>query len=75
MQPPTSAGALCKETGIPDFKIYYALDELHKKGMVAVQYGKPKLYRALRSREAMGNLKHQLSDEHQKRWSWRTAWP
>src|SRR6266480_4605616 len=40
-----SAGELVRKTGIPDSKIYYALDELAEKGFVEVQAGKPKTYR------------------------------
>src|SRR5947199_88880 len=42
-----TAGDLVVKTGIPDSKIYYALDELAEKGIVEVQEGKPKTYRAV----------------------------
>src|SRR2546425_900193 len=42
-----TAGDLVVKTGIPDSKIYYALDELAEKGLVEVQEGKPKTYRVL----------------------------
>ncbi|MDH5595470.1 MAG: hypothetical protein OEY40_01980 [Candidatus Bathyarchaeota archaeon] len=58
--PSTSAGFLCKETGIPDSKIYYTLDELSKKGLVAFQEGTPTIYEPLPPKEAIGNLKQQL---------------
>ena len=58
--PYTPAGFLCKETGIPDSKIYYALDELSRKGMIAVQEGTPSIYKPLPPKESINNLKQQL---------------
>jgi len=60
--PNATAGTLCKETGIPDSKIYYALDGLVKKSMVIVQEGTPSIYRPIPPEEAISNLKHQLAD-------------
>lgn len=57
-----TAGALCKETRIPDSKIYYALDGLLKKGMLIVQKGNPNVYLPVPPREAVANLKQQLSE-------------
>jgi len=62
VHPNITASVLCKETGIPDSKIYYALHALAKKGMIAVQQGTPKLYKALHPKEAINNLKQQLKD-------------
>jgi sugar-specific transcriptional regulator TrmB len=59
-----SATAICNEAGIPDSKVYYALEELRSKGMITVQYGTPNLYRALSPREALANLKRQLAEEY-----------
>lgn len=59
-RPSTSAGFLCNETGIPDSKIYYALSELSKKGMIIVQEGTPNIYKSLHPKEAINNLKQQL---------------
>jgi len=59
-RPSTSAGFLCNETGIPDSKIYYALSELSKKGMIIVQEGTPNIYKPLHPKEAINNLKQQL---------------
>src|SRR5437773_10447711 len=42
-----SAGELVRKTGIPDSKIYYALDELAGRGCVEVQAGNPKRYRVV----------------------------
>lgn len=60
--PDTTASTLCKETNIPDSKIYYALDGLVKKGMIMVQQGNPNMYSAMAPKEAITNLKHQLID-------------
>ena len=57
-----TAGTLCKETGIPDSKIYYALDGLSKKGMLIVQKGNPNVYLPVPPREAVANLKQQLTE-------------
>jgi sugar-specific transcriptional regulator TrmB len=58
--PNTTAGALCKETGIPDSKIYYALDGLSEKGMLVVQKGNPNIYLPTPPKEAITNMKNQL---------------
>lgn len=57
-----TASALCKETGIPDSKIYYALEGLSKKGMLIVQKGNPNVYLPLPPRDAIVNLKQQLTE-------------
>jgi sugar-specific transcriptional regulator TrmB len=59
--PSITAGVLCKETGIPDSKIYYALDGLSKKGMLIVQKGNPNVYLPVPPKEAVANLKQQLT--------------
>lgn len=58
-----TASMLCKETGIPDSKIYYALDGLSKKGMLIVQKSNPNIYLPVPPREAVVNLKEQLAAE------------
>jgi sugar-specific transcriptional regulator TrmB len=58
-----SAGELCKETAIPDSKIYYALDGLEKKGALLIKRGNPNIYHPLPPKEAIANLKQQLSDK------------
>lgn len=60
--PNITAGMLCKETGIPDSKIYYALDGLSKKGMLIVQKGNPNIYLPTPPKEAIANLKNQLTE-------------
>jgi len=56
------ASAICKETGIPDSKIYYALDGLSRKGMITVQKGNPNVYLPASPQEAVANLKGQLME-------------
>jgi len=58
--PNITAGVLCKETGIPDSKIYYALDGLVDKGLAIVQKGNPNVYLPTPPREAVASLKRQL---------------
>lgn len=58
-----TAGTLCKETGIPDSKIYYALDGLSKKGMLIVQKGNPNFYLPVPPKEAIASLKQQLNEK------------
>lgn len=57
-----TASVLCKETGIPDSKIYYALDGLSKKGMLIVQKGNPNIYMPAPPKEAINNLKNQMAE-------------
>lgn len=57
-----TASAICKETGIPDSKIYHALDGLSRKGMITVQKGNPNLYQPGPPQEAVANLKNQLME-------------
>src|SRR3989442_13083165 len=54
--PQATAGDLVLKTGIPDSKIYYALDELAEKGLIEVQAGKPKTDRAVPPGEAEARL-------------------
>lgn len=62
-RPQLTASALCNETGIPDSKIYYALDGLLRKGMIIVQQGRPNTYEALHPKEGITNLKQKLEEE------------
>jgi len=62
-RPDITASSLCKETNIPDSKIYYALDGLAKKGMLVIQQGNPNRYRPVAPKEAVANLKQQLTDK------------
>lgn len=62
-----TASTLCKETGIPDSKIYFALDGLSKKGMLVVQRGNPNVYRPIPPKEAIANLKQQMTERHNEK--------
>jgi sugar-specific transcriptional regulator TrmB len=57
-----AASALCNETGIPDSKIYYALDGLSKKGMLIVQKGNPNVYVPISPKEAIASLRNLLTE-------------
>jgi sugar-specific transcriptional regulator TrmB len=61
--PSMSASALCKETGISDTKIYYALDGLSEKGMLIVRNSSPKIYKPVPPKEAISNLKQRLTEK------------
>lgn len=56
VHPNLTASALCKETGISDTKIYYALDGLSEKGMLVVRNANPKVYKPVPPKEAIANL-------------------
>ncbi len=62
-----SATQLCTEASIPDSKIYFALEELQKKGLVVVSEGVPKHYRALPPKEALGKLKSMMTQDYESR--------
>lgn len=61
--PAMTAGALCKETGISDTKIYYALDGLAEKGMINIRNSNPKVYKPVPPKEAIANLKQRLKEK------------
>jgi len=63
--PNTTATRLCNETGIPDSKIYFALEELQKKGLVVVTGGVPKRYKALAPKHAMSKLKSIITQNYE----------
>src|SRR2546423_8622678 len=62
-----TAGELVRKTGIPDSKIYYALDELAVKGFVEVQAGKPKTYRVVPPKEVEMRLSGMVQTEYERR--------
>ena len=64
--PQATAADLILKTGIPDSKIYYALDELAEKGLVEVQAGKPKVYRVGSPKEIEARLKRMLEEKHER---------
>jgi sugar-specific transcriptional regulator TrmB len=61
--PDISATELCNLAGIPDSKVYFALEELQKKGLVVVSEGVPRRYRGLRPKEALAKLKAIINRE------------
>jgi sugar-specific transcriptional regulator TrmB len=61
--PNMTASALCKETGISDTKIYYALDGLSEKGMIVVRNANPKVYKPTPPKEAIANLKQRRTEK------------
>src|SRR5438034_11597067 len=63
----TTAGDLVVKTGIPDSKIYYALDELAEKGLVEVQEGKPKTFRVVPPKEVEIRLSEMVQAEYDRR--------
>jgi sugar-specific transcriptional regulator TrmB len=64
---PQSAGSICKETGIPDSKIYYALEELDRTKLVESQRGVPTLYKPVNLDQMVSNLTHSQDEEHERR--------
>jgi len=62
-----TASTLCKETGIPDSKIYYALDGLSKKGMLTTQKGTPNTYLPMPPKDAVDNLKEKFAQEYKEK--------
>src|SRR2546422_5369893 len=64
--PEATAGDLVSKTGIPDSKIYYALEELAEKGLIEVQAGKPKMYRAVPPKEAEARLGRILETRYER---------
>lgn len=61
-----AAGDLVLKTGIPDSKIYYALEELVEKGLVEVQAGKPRTYRVVPLREVETCLQRMLDTKYER---------
>jgi sugar-specific transcriptional regulator TrmB len=64
---PQSAGSICKATGIPDSKVYYALEELDRARLVESQRGVPTLYRAVQFDQMISNLVRAEDEEHEHR--------
>ena len=66
--PGASATQLCKLTGIPDSKIYQALDDLERKwNLIEVSRGNPSLYRALDTNQIVDSLKKNAEEEYAER--------
>jgi len=64
---PQSAGSICRSTGIPDSKIYYALEELDRAKLVESQRGVPTLYKPVEFEQMISNLSRAVNEEHQRR--------
>lgn len=64
---PMSASQICKATGIPDSKIYYALNELDRTKLVESQRGTPTLYRPVDFDQMISNLLRSEKEKHQRR--------
>jgi sugar-specific transcriptional regulator TrmB len=64
---PQSAGSICNATGIPDSKIYYALEELDRVKLVESQRGVPTLYKPVSIDLMISNLTRRQDEEHQRR--------
>src|SRR5713101_2887077 len=62
-----TAADLILKTGIPDSKIYYALEELAEKGLVEVQEGKPKTYRVVPAKEVEIRLNRLVEADYERR--------
>lgn len=62
----STAGDLVVKTGIPDSKIYYALEELSEKGLLEVQAGKPRVYRVGRPKEVEARLRRIIDEKHER---------
>src|SRR5713101_8908194 len=63
--PGISAGQLCKLTGIPDSKIYQALDELERKwNLIEARRGNPSIYRALNPDQIVDSLRKNAEKEY-----------
>src|SRR5213594_1456413 len=66
--PGISAGQLCKLTGIPDSKIYQALDDLERKWkLIEVRRGNPSLYRALNPDQIVDSLRENAEKDFAER--------
>ncbi len=64
--PSATAGDLVLKTGIPDSKIYYALDELAERGLLEVQSGKPRVYRVGPAKEVEARLRRMIDEKHER---------
>lgn len=63
--PGISASKVCEITGIPNSKIYQALEDLDRRwNLVEVRKGNPSLYRALNLEQIINNLKQVTEKEH-----------
>ncbi len=66
--PGIAASQLCKLTGIPDSKIYQALDDLEKKWkLIEVRRGNPSIYRALNPDQIVDGLRKTAEKEYEEK--------
>jgi sugar-specific transcriptional regulator TrmB len=66
--PGSSASRLCEITGIPDSKIYQALDDLDRNwNLIEVRKGTPSLHKALGIEQIITNLKEIAESDHTRR--------
>ncbi|MFX0123842.1 MAG: TrmB family transcriptional regulator [Candidatus Hodarchaeota archaeon] len=64
----STAGDLCKATGVKDSRIYSILTELEQIGLIMVQTSTPKLYMVVPLTEGLQNLQERLNhDFNQKK--------
>jgi sugar-specific transcriptional regulator TrmB len=59
----STAGDLCKATGVKDSRIYSLLTELEQLGLIMVQTSTPKLYMVVPLAEGLNNLQERLEKE------------
>ncbi|MFX1516058.1 MAG: TrmB family transcriptional regulator [Promethearchaeota archaeon] len=59
----STAGDLCRATGVKDSRIYHILTELEQLGLIMVQTSTPKLYTVVPLKEGLDNLRERLENE------------
>ncbi len=62
VEPGVSAGDICKATGIPDSKVYYALEDLVRRHIVIAQHGNPSLFRPVDAGQIAESLKREAQE-------------
>src|SRR5438093_13643835 len=66
--PGAPASRLCEITGIPDSKIYQALDDLDRNwNLIEVRKGTPSRHKALGVEQIITNLREIAENEHTRR--------
>jgi len=64
---PISASGICRLTGIPDSKIYYALEMLNAAHLIEPQHGTPTMYRPVPLERAIAHLLQTEKERHENR--------
>lgn len=59
----STAGDLCRATGVKDSRIYHILTELEQLGLLMVQTSTPKLYMVIPLKEGLQNLQERLDND------------